>query len=893
MPEAALVNFAAGETSPRSRGRADLPWYAASCRKMLNFIPEVQGPARYRPGFKFVAQTRGGAVARLIPFQVNNSLSYMLEFTSGFMRVYRNGAPVTVSRTTLTAVTQAATAVATFTATTNLAAGDDIIITDVVGMIELNGRTVRLGVRSGNDFPLLDPVTGLGVDSTGFGAYTSGGTVVEVYEIASPYLAADLDGIQFAQSLDTMYLVHPAYAPRKLTLTGIDAFSLGTYVRTADPFAAVAATLTSTTVAVGSVATRLAVQFSTSFVLDESVNYTITAFTGATAVLNGRVVQLRLDQIVHGASHYYMVDAATGVEVDFITPQSDDIGTFTPAVENPLTVAFYESRLCFGGTNQRPDVLFFSMAPDPADGDTRYDNFTGGTDPDDACFFALAPVNGRVAYLTWLRGSARYLLAGTFGGPHRVSGSGVEEPITTNSVNVRQIDAAGCAPVMAAGGARTFFIERGGRALRTFRWNGEVDDLETYDMLLNAEHMGYSPLTRVAFLSGRPDTLLAIREDGLLVGMTVQGSENVAGWYRIKVGGLAPKVLDAQGLPRTTRGDQLWVVTERNLGGVTRRFVEVAADDVEFPDLADFFSGGSTIFADSGEASPGLQRAGEVDDLATYKAAVYRRQEEYVHLDAAGTYNGADRGVAAGATLTPGALTGDDVAFTASASVFAASDVGNELWKKPDRDTGIGAGRAVITAYVSPTEVTCDIEVDFDSLEAVDPGGWYIAADEIVVPHLDGAVVAVVTDGGVYSDGRGDEDEGDYPLVEVTNGKITLTAPAAVVHVGLYYEGFLETQNLSQAQTKPRNIIEMFIRFLWTLGARYGVGLYDLSKIDHRDAGNDALDRPAPVFSGIKRLHNPGGWAAEKELRVVVSQQLPLPCVVQFVDTRFDVGEEA
>ena len=891
MPEAALVNFATGETSPRSRGRADLPWYAASCRKMLNFIPEVQGPARYRPGFKFVAQTRGGAVARLIPFQVNNSLSYMLEFTSGFMRVYRNGAPVTVSRTTLTNVTQAATAVATFTATTNLAVGDDIIITDVVGMVELNGRTVRLGVQVGSTFELLDPVTGLGVDSSGFGAYTSGGTVVEVYEIASPYLAADLDGVQFAQSLDTMYLVHPNYAPRKLTLSTADtSFTLATYVRTADPFATVAGNLTLTGITLG---TSTVITFTGTPV--EGVSYTVSGVVGTTQ-LNGNVYKVEYRSpfgLYSPPPGYYVLVTTAGAEVDSSAYGAwVSGGTLTPPAENPLTVAFYEGRLCFGGTNQRPDVLFFSMAPDPADGDTRYDNFTGGTDPDDACFFALAPVNGLVAYLAWLRGSVRYLLAGTFGGPHRVSGSGLEEPITTNSINVRQIDAAGCAPVMAAGGARTFFIERGGRALRTFRWNGEVDDLETYDMLLNAEHMGYSPLTRAAFLSGRPDTLLAIREDGLLVGMTVQGSENVAGWYRIKVGGLGPKVLDAQGLPRTTRGDQLWVVTERNLGGVTRRFVEVAADDVEFPDLSDFFSGGSTIFADSGEASPGLQRAGEADDLATYKAAVYRRQEEYIHLDAAGTYNGSDRGVAAGATLTPGALTGDDVAFTASAAVFAASDVGNELWKKPDRNTGIGAGRAVITAYVSPTEVTCDIEVDFDSLEVVDPGEWYIAADEIVVPHLDGAVVAVVTDGGVYSDGRGDEDEGDYPLVEVTNGKITLSAPAAVVHVGLYYEGFLETQNLSQAQTKPRNIIEMFIRFLWTLGARYGVGLYDLAKIDHRDAGNDALDRPAPVFSGIKRLHNPGGWAAEKELRVVVSQQLPLPCVVQFIDTRFDVGEE-
>jgi len=40
------------------------------------------------------------------------------------------------------------------------------------------------------------------------------------YEISTPYLTADLFEIQFVQSADTMYFVHPDYEPRKLTRTG-------------------------------------------------------------------------------------------------------------------------------------------------------------------------------------------------------------------------------------------------------------------------------------------------------------------------------------------------------------------------------------------------------------------------------------------------------------------------------------------------------------------------------------------------------------------------------------------------------------------------------------------------------------------------------------------------
>ena len=65
-----------------------------------------------------------------------------------------------------------------------------------------------------------------GIDSTSFGAYTSGGTTARVYEIATPYAAEDLFRIYYAQTADAMTLCHPNYAPRELTRTGHTSWTL-------------------------------------------------------------------------------------------------------------------------------------------------------------------------------------------------------------------------------------------------------------------------------------------------------------------------------------------------------------------------------------------------------------------------------------------------------------------------------------------------------------------------------------------------------------------------------------------------------------------------------------------------------------------------------------------
>lgn len=915
MPgNAILVNFSGGETSPKSRGRFDAPWYLTAARKIVNFIADVLGPARYRPGFKIAGQTRGGAVPRTIPFQVNNDRAYMLEFTPGFMRVYKNGALLTNAAATVTGITRAATAVITVADATAIGNGDEIILTGVVGMPEINGRQMKLANNVGLTFQLVDPVTGGGIVSTNFGVYTSGGTVGKVYQLASPYGAGDLPSLQVAQNNTTMYLVCPTVVPYKLTVDVNDVFALGTFVRTNDPF--VAGTALTVSAAGGGVwrSTKADVPGGYAVI----AGHTVVAFPAGTVIVPGAVYTfttvvgtVEINTGTYTLTPFVYNDALCNVILPSLpyplalvmaeirTPAGAAVnsaawtayisgGIATPPVENPIAVGFYEGRLGYFGTNQRPGCLFLSMGPDSS-GNSRYDTFTGGSNADNACFFQLAPVSGSVDYISWARGGPDHLFVGTFGGPFRVSGSGLDIPITPSSINVRQFDTAGCEETMAVGCAQIFFIQRGGTTLRSTKVvNPYLATFEAVDMCLNAEQIMYSPLRRVVFQQGRPNVVWVTRADGILCGLSVHATlveaQAVAGWHRHKIGGTSGKVLDVGVLQRTNGLDLLYAATERVINGVTRRFVEVMADEAVFPDPEDFFTANKTA------------------DLTAFQNAVYRAQERYVHLDGALTYDGSVRGITAAASMTPSAVSGTGITLTAGAAVFAAADVGAEIWKKPDPVTGLGGGRATITAFTDSQHVTATVTVAFNSTAAIAAGDWYFAVKTVYgLGIYDGQQVAVVTDGGVYSDG-GTTGDDDYPTVTPALGKTTLTDAAAVIHVGLPYAGFLESHNLEvggrtgPAQAKPRTISEMYVRFMNSLGVEYGTDLYMMEKVDHR-LSDAQLDRPAPVFSGIKRLLvddvTSGLDDATREKRVVIAQRLPLPATVEFIDARYDAADDA
>lgn len=909
MQNAIIVNFAGGEVAPKARGRFDIASYNSSCRKMVNFIPEVQGPAKFRPGFQKKYMTCAGVEARLFPYEYSDSIFFQLEFANGKVRVYKNGELVVGREVAdiqiVDSISKASQAVVTLAAgATNFTNGDHIkferktTTTENFGMTEVLGKIFLVSDVSGLTFKLKDSVTGAYVDSSAFTAYNAQGHFAKrVYEVTSPYNTAALEYLVYTQTAEFGLIISPSHVMRSVHLDSDGELTITTFLTNQNLFSegtdsGSAINITDTD---SQNPCRVDIDAADYGNLDDGDLVYIASVVGTTE-LNGQIFQVKkvllnpvgpvyaYDLYVPGTNFTVPIDGTSftgytsGGTIQVKVAVSD--ATFASAGEPPLSAAFHESRLVFGGTTARPSTIFASRTPDDY-GNLRHNDFIGGANDDDAYFFTISPVNDRSSYISWLRASVKGLLVGSLSGVHKMTGATANEPITPTSINIRQVDSYGSSygkiPVLI--GSDFFFIEKGGKGLRALAYDYTVEELKGYNAALSATHVFGPGLKKIAYQQSTPSIIWALRTDGILYGLVFERQENVFAWFRVKIAGTDAEVVDISVIADDDESEQLWIVSKRNIDGTDLYFVEKLAGEVVFPDLEDFYTG----------------KANATADRENYLNAVYALQDEYVHMDGAHTHERSDGWLGLGTvTLTPGAVTGTGVTFTAYGDdVFSEDDVGKEIWKKPKSTDGSGTGKAVITAVNSTVSATATITEDFDSTDAIPAGQWFITTDEVTeLWDLEGENVSVVADGAVIADGGL---SGDYTTKIVTNGAITLPAQAAVVHVGLPYEGLLQTLNLElggrsgPAQDKPRHVHGFAIRFLDTLGAQYGTGIYRLENALF-EASDTFPERVAPAYTGVKRMHYPDEW--EEEKNVVIMQRLPLPCTVQYIDIFFDTGDE-
>ncbi len=230
-----LSTFTAGEISPRLEGRITLEKYKAGLSDLTNMVVQPHGGVTRRPGTQYLGTVKDSSIkSRLIPFQFKTTDTYILVFGDQVMRVYRNGSQVLKgSSQNITAVTKANPGVVTISSH-GYSNGDEIFLDNVVGMTELNGRNYKVANVTTNTFTLQD-LFGNDINTTNFTTYASGGAVDEIFEVATPYAAADIFNLRFAQSADIMYFVHPSYAIRTLSRTNHNAWTFATATISGSP----------------------------------------------------------------------------------------------------------------------------------------------------------------------------------------------------------------------------------------------------------------------------------------------------------------------------------------------------------------------------------------------------------------------------------------------------------------------------------------------------------------------------------------------------------------------------------------------------------------------------------------------------------------------------------
>ena len=219
-------SMAGGEVSPPVGARVDLTKRSVSVERAENFIATFTGSMRSRPGQRFVAECKASSGPyRIIEFEFNTDQTFVLEMGDQYMRFHTLGAQILDSANVKT-ITNVTTGAGVVTSNAHgLSDGDEVYITGIVGMTELNGRSFLVDNAAANTFT-LQTLDGVAVTTTTYGAYTSGGTATPPYEIATPWAAADLFDVAYAQSGDVMTLCHPDYTPRELVRVDNDTWTL-------------------------------------------------------------------------------------------------------------------------------------------------------------------------------------------------------------------------------------------------------------------------------------------------------------------------------------------------------------------------------------------------------------------------------------------------------------------------------------------------------------------------------------------------------------------------------------------------------------------------------------------------------------------------------------------
>lgn len=722
--------------------------------------------------------------------------------------------------------------------------GDEIFISDVEGMTELNNKYYLVVYIDADSFSLTD-IDGNAIDTSGYTTYTAGGKCDGVYEIDTPYVEADLDSLQFAQKADLMYIVHPNYEPRKLTRSGDADWTLATYTRTDDPFTK---TIAGITQADPGVVTATAHGFEDGDIVE------LWGVSGMTDV-NGNQYKVANK----AANTFELTDPVTGADIDTSGYGAYVSGGVTFKAGNmPGAVAFYGGRLFFGGTDDDPEVFWGSKAPDN-DGTTNYDVYTVGASAEDAIIFPLSSQNNTADRIQWFAGTSRFLAIGTYGGIYKANGGSDNDPISGTAINVKAVEFLGCkhlSPVRV--GSVLFYVQRGGLILNSFAFSLLADDYKAASLNIFSDEITKTGLKQLTVQQGDADIVWAVTEEGKLIGMTVKVGEEINAWHSHEIGGDDAVVLSVCGEPQPDNKDSLWLVVERTIDGRTRRYMEYIEADTVLPEPEDYYTGT------------------EATDDGTYRALLYETAKDLIRLDSSLSFDGAQA-----VALTPAsAAVATGVTFTASAPVFAATDVGRYIVRK--YVDGTESGKALITAYTSSTVVTATIQTAFDSTDEIPENEWYLTVTELTgLDHLEGETVHAQIDG--Y------DDDTDYT---VTDGAITLGSAATKVHVGLPYVGRLMTMPLDigamagTAQARIMTVNRLGLLFRHSRSTKYGTDLYRLEQLKSRDLGA-VTGRPSMLVTETAFLNVPDGYDRRKTIYIV--QDTANPCTIQgivpFVDT--------
>jgi hypothetical protein len=231
----------------------------------------------------------------------------------------------------------------------------------------------------------------------------------------------------------------------------------------------------------------------------------------------------------------------------------------------PRAVTIFEQRICYGGTNKRPQTIWGSKTGD-------FEDFTEGTDDDDAFNYTLASTEQNS--IQWLSGQNK-LLIGTIGAEWTLGGD-AEKPVTPSNVAVFRQSTYGSEFLQAFMVSDVvLYVQRNGRKVRELV-ESDTSITAKYispDLTIFSEHITDGGIIQCDFTQQPQNIYWAVTGQGKLIGMTYERQQEVVGWFKVESPG-ASGVIESVATLYGGLNDEVWCVVKRTVNGSTVRYIE-------------------------------------------------------------------------------------------------------------------------------------------------------------------------------------------------------------------------------------------------------------------------------------------------------------------------------
>lgn len=857
------TSFSAGELSPNLLARVDFAKYRSGAATMRNFFVDYRSGASTRPGTEFIRPTvQGQGAVRLVRFQQSVDVTYALEFGNQYLRFVSNGSSIVEPPGTVTAISRSNPAIVTVP-THNFNTGDLIFISDIDGMLQADNRYFIVNVFPGTGtFSLIDPLTLHPVDSTNWLPMTGPGLAARVYTLPTPYLQAELSLLKFSQNAAVMNITHPNHPPYKLQL-----INATNWVLTPAVFGATVGSPTGiTTISTnpGSASYKYTVT-----AMDangqEGVNGTVNVLTdvrdlrveAGSNIIQWSAVPGAASYNIYGSPASYAPLTADTGGLGFIGSVNSSITTFfdsnisadfaqTPPIHdnpfvgvNPQVSSYFQQRLVYANGGGQLVATFWASKT----GASYNFDISNPSQANDAITAELVSleVNEIKSMIPMPTGLIMMTTHGAWivnGGAGGVASQG--GPITPQTVTATPqayIGANDVPPILI--NYDILFIQQKGSIVRDLTFNIYANIYTGNDISILSSHLFYDhQILEWAYAEEPFKVIWCIREDGVLLGLTVVKEQDMYGWSRHDTRGKFKSICTV------TEGttDATYVVVERHTATGLATMIERIAN-------REFHFGAE----DSWCVDCGVRTIANTPDARLFMGFV-----------------------------DPATLQ-----FAATAAVFTPNMVGWVLRAKDGiaKITEVTAEGVVVGHIRRPFTLNRTSDDPDHRFLPVDPGDWSIDPEITQVfglDHLEGQKVSVLADGGVVND------------LVVHDASITIPNPASKVIVGYGFQAQLQTMPLdlgneiNSVQGKRKKVAALTVRCKDSRGVKAGMTFGTVTPIKEMNRVT-LMGLPISLVTADERIVMDPLWDVPGQICIQVDD--PLPSTVLGVIPEVVVGD--